>query len=168
MLPTSATSGGTSFSSRNLNTLPYGARFLPQNADPTVPGRPLPDNFFRPIKSVGDVTFVENSGLSNYHSLQASTNRRFTKGLQFGVAYTWSKSMDYTSAERGALPMFRDYRTWVYGKSSFDQTHALVFNYVWDLPNLGQRTGNAVLGQILDHWQVSGVTTFASGFPLGH
>ncbi len=45
-----------------------------------------------------------------------------------------------------ALPMFRDYRTWVYGKSSFDQTHALVFNYVWDLPNLGQRTGNAVLG----------------------
>ena len=152
---------------RNLNTLPYGARFLPQNADPTVPGRPLPDNFFRPIKGVGDVTYVENSGLSNYHALQASTNRRFTKGLQFGVAYTWSKSMDYASTDRGGLPMFRDYGTWVYGKSTFDQTHALVFNYVWDLPNLGQRTGNAVLGQILDHWQVSGVTTFASGFPLG-
>lgn len=31
-----------------LNTVPYGARFLAQNQDPTNPGKPLPDTFFRP------------------------------------------------------------------------------------------------------------------------
>ena len=34
--------------SYNMNTLPYGARFLPQNQDPTNPGRPLADNFWYP------------------------------------------------------------------------------------------------------------------------
>ena len=33
---------------RDLNLLPYGTRFLPQNADPTNPSVPLPDNFMRP------------------------------------------------------------------------------------------------------------------------
>ena len=75
--------------------------------------------------------------------------------------------MDYTSADTGGLPIFRDYRTWLYGKSSFDQTHALVFNYVWDIPDLGKRYNNSVLSYIVGYWQVSGVTTFASGFPLG-
>ncbi len=32
-----------------LNTIPYGAQFLAQNQDPTSPGKPLPDNFFRPL-----------------------------------------------------------------------------------------------------------------------
>jgi hypothetical protein len=151
---------------RNLNTLPYGTRFQSQNADPTVPGRPLPDNFLRLYDGYGTLNYIENSGLSNYHSLQTSLNRRFTQGLQFGIAYTWSKAMDYTSTDTGGLPIFRPYRIWSYGKSTFDQTHALVFNFVYDLPKLGQRAGNAVLSQILDHWQLSGVTTFASGFPL--
>ena len=75
--------------------------------------------------------------------------------------------MDYTSGDTGGLPIYRDYRTWLYGKSSFDQTHALVFNYVWDLPDLGKRYNNQVLSYIVGYWQVSGVTTFPSGFPLG-
>lgn len=34
--------------SHNLNTVPKGARYLPQNADPQNPSTPLNDNFFRP------------------------------------------------------------------------------------------------------------------------
>ena len=49
---------------RNINTIPFGARFLPQNEDPTRPGNPLPDNFFRPYRGWGDVWIFDNSGTS--------------------------------------------------------------------------------------------------------
>jgi hypothetical protein len=152
---------------RNLNTLPYGARFLPQNADPTAPTRALADNFLRPYPGFGDITYVENSGSSNYNSLQFTANRRFTRSLQFGLAYTWSKTMDYGSTDRSALPVYRDARNWAYGPSSFDQTHVFVFNYTYDLPKLSRYWGNPLTRAVLDNWQLSGVTAFASGTPLG-
>src|SRR4029453_11969892 len=48
---------------RNLNSIPAGARFLPENRDPTVtptaanPGA-LPDVFLRPILGFGDITIT--------------------------------------------------------------------------------------------------------------
>jgi hypothetical protein len=54
-----------------------------------------------------------------------------------------------------------------YGKSDFDQTHALVINHTYDLPRASRVWPNAVTKVVLDDWQVSGVTTFASGVPLG-
>src|SRR5678815_5251447 len=80
---------------RNINLVPYGARFLPQNADPANPATPLNDNFFRPYLGWGNITYNENAGTSNYNSLQVAVNRRFARGLQFGLAYTWSKAMTY-------------------------------------------------------------------------
>jgi hypothetical protein len=43
---------------QNLNTLPYGARFLPQNQDSTT-GKPLPDSFLVPI-SVWEISLMAN------------------------------------------------------------------------------------------------------------
>jgi hypothetical protein len=42
--------------------------------------------------------------------------------VQFGVAYTWSKARGLTDQDNGFLPMFRDYRPYLYGKLGFDQT----------------------------------------------
>jgi len=39
---------------RNINLVPYGARFLASNQDPTT-GRPLPDDFFRPYPGYGNI-----------------------------------------------------------------------------------------------------------------
>jgi len=147
---------------RNLNTLPYGVRFLPQNADPSIPSRPLPDDFLRPLPGYSGITYADNAYSSNYHSLQATVNRRFTKGLQFGLAYTYSKSMDYSG-----IPIYRPLRVWSYGKSGSDQTHNLVLNYIWDLPKMSARWGNPVARRLLDHWQISGITAFVSGQPSG-
>jgi hypothetical protein len=152
--------------SRNLNTVPYGARFLPQNADPANPSTPLADNFFRPVPGLGNLDYREYSGISNYQGLQTSLNRRFMQGLQFGVAYTWSKSMDYTSGDNGGLPVFRDY-SWVYGLASFDQTHVAVVNYIWDLPRASRLMPNPVVKAVLDNWQFSGILTAATGTPTG-
>lgn len=153
---------------RNLNTLPYGARFLPQNADPSRANTSLPDDFLRPFTGFGGITFYENGATSNYNSLQVTTNRRFTRTLQLGVAYTWSKAMDYADSESGsggAVAMYRPRRVWNYGKAGFDQTHVAVINYIWDLPKASSVWNNGLLRTVLDGWQVSGITAFSSGTP---
>ena len=153
---------------RNLNTLPYGVRFLPQSIDTTTTtNSPLPDNFLRPYPGYGNITYVENSGFSNYNALQVTANRRFSSRLQFGVAYTYSKSMDLASADGGALPIYRPYNVWLYGKSTYDQTHVLVINTIFDLPGIPRSWNNHAARIALDGWKLSTISTFASGFPLG-
>jgi hypothetical protein len=151
---------------RNLNTLPYGARFQPENADPTNPSRPLSDPFFVRFRGYQAINAVEYSGISNYNSLQATLNRRLRSGLQFGAAYTWSKAMNLTD-DANNLPMHRSAREFLYGKAGYDQTHILVVNYVWDLPRVGRLWNNRVASGIFDNWQLAGFTTFASGTPSG-
>lgn len=152
---------------RNLNAVPYGARFLPENADPANPTTPLNDNFFRPNPGLGNLNYREYSGISNYHGLQASLNRRFQQGLQFGISYTWSKAMDFTSGDNGALPVYQPYSSWVYGLASFDQTHVAVINYIWDLPKASRIAPNGFVKAVFDNWQFSGITTLATGTPTG-
>jgi hypothetical protein len=151
---------------RGLNTIPYGARFLPQHADPTTPGRPLPDTFISPFTGYSGVSLLENSGISNYNSLQVTANRRFQRGFQFGLAWTWSKAMNLSDGLSN-VPMFVDRRVWLYGKAGFDQTHILVINYVYDVPALSKHWPNPVSRAVLDGWQLAGFTTFASGQPSG-
>lgn len=151
---------------RNFNVVPYGARFQPENIDPTT-RTPLPDRFFRPYPGYEGITYVENSGTSNYNGLQVAVNRRFAKGLQGGIAYTWSKAMGITDADGGIIPTYMNSRTWLYGRLGYDQTHVFVANYTYDVPKGSQLWNNVVTRAAMDNWQISGVTTFASGFPLG-
>ncbi len=152
---------------RNLNTLPYGAHFLPSNEDPSSPGKPLPDNLLRPRPGYANINYLENSGYGNYNALQVQANRRFASSVQFGVAYTYSKAMDLTSGDAGGLPIYRPYRIWSYGKSSYDQTHVLVLNSIVDLPRATKVLNNSVVKLIADNWQLSTIATFASGTPSG-
>jgi hypothetical protein len=155
---------------REINTLPYGVRFLPQNADPTSPGKPLSDNFLVPMPGYSTIRYIENAGSSNYHGLLVSANRRFIKGVQIGVAYTFSKFMNYNgpgalSTQLPAAPVYRPLRVWSYGKDLSDQTHNLQINYSWDLPKASKRWANPVVRNVFDDWQISGITGFVSGQP---
>ena len=153
---------------RNLNLVPYGARFLAQNADPTNPKIPLPDKFFAPLPGYSGVNYVENAGTTNYNSLQATANRRFTSTLQFGFSYTWSKAMSYDDYDWAQLvATYRPRRVWNYGKASYDQTQNFTFNYIWDLPKPIKTWRNPVVRQALDNWQLAGFSAFVSGLPLG-
>ncbi len=58
--------------SENLNTLPYGKRFLPSSQDPTT-GKPLPDSFLTPYIGIGSITYAEPVGTSNYYALQTAS-----------------------------------------------------------------------------------------------
>ena len=151
-----------------LNTIPYGARFDADNIDPTT-GSALDSNFYRPIPGYGGIGQIGNSGISNYNSLQVALNRRYTKGVSFGVSYTWSHTLGTGSNEGDGLPRFLPWRTRSYGPANFDQTHMFVFNAVWELPKPSRlvdgTAAKLVLGSILDNWHVSGIATMASGVP---
>ena len=73
------------------NDLPYGALLLPSNADPTNGGQPLATNYLRPYRGYGGIGVRDWTGYNDYHSIQVSVNRRMSKGLAFGVAYTGAK-----------------------------------------------------------------------------
>ena len=154
---------------QNINTLPYGSRFLAGNVDTTT-GKPLQDNFLRPYTGFGDITFVQNATTSNYNSLQVQANHRFTRGLQFGASWTWSKAMDYADTDEGNSAFVSDFlplRVWNYGKAGFDHTHIFVLNWVYQLPKASKLVDNRVVRFAFDGWQLSNISTFQSGSPYG-
>ena len=48
----------------------------------------------RPFPQFDAVNTTTNEGYSWYHSLQASMNKRFSKGYTLGMSYTFSKFME--------------------------------------------------------------------------
>jgi outer membrane receptor protein involved in Fe transport len=106
--------------------------------------------------------FAEDTiATSAYNSLQTMLEKRFSHGLQFQAAYTFSKSLDWASSFEETLNPF-DYKK-SRGLSLFNSAQRFVINYVWDIP-VPKYQG--IKGKILDDWQVSGITQFQSGFPI--
>lgn len=149
---------------RDINPIAMGANFDPRNFDRTQPGRALPAAFLRPLKGYNNITLMEGASGSNYHSLQVSAKRRFAKGLDFGLAWTWSKVLDYNDTDTQAISPLVPVRQWNYGLADFDRTHVLVLNYIWDVPQV--RTQSTPLKMVFNGWQFSGITSFISGQPL--
>jgi len=158
---------------RNINAPAYGAAFQAANQDPTLaasttPGATaLPVDFLRPYQGFGNISYIEPSVSSNYHSLQMSLQRRYTKGLLVGVNYTWSKvlgtiSNDLPGINGFGAPHILNNRRANYGPLDFDRTHNFNVNWVWDLP---RATDNRSLGYVLNGWQLSGIYRYLTGAP---
>ncbi|CDM65033.1 TonB-dependent receptor [Pyrinomonas methylaliphatogenes] len=153
---------------RNINQVPDGARFLdlhPENRNP-VTGSVYPDNFLRPYRGYGSIQIDTYSGSSNYHAMQVEVSRRYARGLQFGLAYTWSKAMDFANDDTSDVSLGRPYRAWNYGPADFDQTHIFSFNYIWDIPNLSRVWDTRLVRALFDGWQLSGITSLVTGKPF--
>jgi carboxypeptidase family protein len=150
----------------DINALPYGTRFLPSSLDPTNGNRPYTDDYLRPYQGYGSIKWLQFDGNSSYHSLQVQAIRRFSHGLQFGVAWTWSKAMAYSDGDQGTVSTFASRREFDYGLATYDRTHVLAINYLWSLPRLSKLINHTVVRGVFDGWQVSGITRFQSGSPL--
>jgi hypothetical protein len=154
---------GNSFSNAvgmNLNAIPLGTRFT--NLDPTT-GKALPDDLLRTTyRGYGNLFRNVLNGSSNYYGLQSSLTRRYSNGLAFGLAYTFSKSLGMIAFNQ-VVPNSDSY---FYGPNNNYRKHILAFNYSYDVPNLGKRLNNRVLGVITDNYTLSGITTAQSGPPL--
>ena len=75
--------------------------------------------------------------------------------------------MTIVNGNGDAVNPYLNYRVRNYGKASFDRTHNFVLNYLYDVPKLSNVWKNQVSKAVFDSWQVSGLTTFTSGAPLG-
>jgi len=145
-----------------INTVPYGAEF--KHIDPTT-GTPLSDNFFRPYPGYAGITYYANGFSSNYNGLFVTLNRRFAGGLELGVSYSFSKYLDVTSGNTG-IPLYQNWHNWNYGADSSDQTHNLVVNYVYRVPNGTKVLPNrAIFRYAFDGWNLSGIAQFTTGLP---
>ena len=148
---------------RQLNAVPMYSQYNPANANPNVAylppntnGKTLADNYFRPLAGLGALRTVDFSGNASYNSLQVTVRRNFTRRLSYGLAYTFSKTMSATPSVY--FPdKFRNY-----GPSYQPTPHVAAINYIYDVPNLGQKYRIRPLGWVTDHWTVSGITQIRS------
>ncbi len=152
---------------KSINPVPDGARFLdvnPQNANPQNPTAAKPAEFLRPYIGYQDITIREHYGTGYNNSLQVQLNRRYIRGLQFAVAYTFAKTItDGTGQGIPGQNVLRLGEAWNEGPASFTQLHNLVMSYTWDLP-AGSRMWDSWLTRgLLDGWQLSGDTAIVSG-----
>jgi hypothetical protein len=151
----------------DYNAIPAGAQFLPENRDLSVPdsatvgpNRPnpgaLPDVFLRPITGFGNINISSPTGTARYDSLQLQVSRRFIGGFEMGGSYTYAKGSATELRQNNPLPSRRQ-------RTLNIQPHVAVISYIVDVPNGTRLIKWQPARWVLDNWQLSGITTFATG-----
>lgn len=143
---------------RNLNQLEVGTMLRPE-----VVNNDINQNYLRPYAGYGPIRITNNEATSFYNGLQLEANKRFSKGLLFGVAYTFSKSNDDGSGQRDIIPNAFD-ASGLWGPSGFDTRHLLVANVIYELPFL--RDQSTLAGKLFGGWQITAVSQFQTGTPF--
>src|SRR5208337_973625 len=124
-----------------------------------------------PALDVAIDTFRSNAE-SNYNSLQVRLQKRYTHGLQFEAAYTFSHALDNaSSASLGSVNNgdFQDQRfpNQNYGNADFDVRHRFVFSYIYDLPfghgRMFAKNSSGIANRFIGDWQMNGVFSAATG-----
>ena len=138
---------------REINALQPGTR----QANPGIN-----TDFLRPFKGFAFINLGENAARSEYKGLQIEVNRRFSRGLSYGLAYTYATNNDNSDHRRDQMfNPFDDRGFW--GPSDSDTRHVAVINAIYELPILRRNTGLA--GKLLGGWEVSAVVQFQTGRP---
>jgi Cna protein B-type domain. len=112
-------------------------------------------------------------GNSEYEALQASFNKRFSKGVSLIAGYTWSKLMtDVANGTWAGTASVRRYDCvrCEHSPSTYDVPHRFTLGAVGELPfGRGKTFGsswNSFVDAVLGGWQANGILTLASGQPL--
>jgi carboxypeptidase family protein len=160
---------------------------------PTDWNQPLPDpgppSTWRPLDArrplagvrpgVTQISGTESWAVSNYNSLQISARQRSSKGLEFLLSYTLSKTLTdnlgyYGSAGVSAQGAYsaNNYNRhgYNYGPAFFDATHNFTWAGTYDLPfGKGRAFGggwNSLTNGLLGGWALGSILQFRSGFPI--
>ena len=128
----------------------------------------FPNNFEYPGNIFGSVGEQTTDGNSNYNSFQANLRNSPSHGLQLSASYTWSHSLDIgsnfedTGLSIRALNPFNPHAN--YGDSLFDARQRFVAYYSYQIP--GRKGGQGLLPRLIGGWEISGITTLQTGFPI--
>ncbi|HKX31375.1 MAG TPA: carboxypeptidase regulatory-like domain-containing protein [Blastocatellia bacterium] len=109
---------------------------------------------------------------SSYHSLNVGAAKRFIRGTQFQLSYTYGKSIDDVSGTggrqeftNGQARTFDPYHRGLdRGRSNFDVRHSFVANLTYEMP-----FGSYLRGwskRVAGGWQINSIVTLSSGLPF--
>jgi TonB dependent receptor-like, beta-barrel len=161
--------------------MPYFQKqLLGLNSDGSPKTAPSPYLAGNPaLKNIAEISGTESNGNMRYDALQSVLRKRFSGGLQYQVAYTFSKAMANSSGYYGSwggqtVPnspywqnLYDSKAEW--GPSFFDVKHTLTSYVYYDLPfGKGKKFGNdwnPALKGIAGNWALSGILTLRGGFP---
>src|SRR6266567_5653112 len=130
---------------------------------------------------ISQISGTASIGEMKYDALQAVFQKRYTGGLEYQVAYTFSKCMTDNSGYYGtwgssqgvpANPYFQNlYNPRAdYAPCYFDSKHILSAYAVYDIPvGRGKRFGhdvNGVVNAIAGGWSIDPIVQIHTGFPL--
>jgi hypothetical protein len=132
-----------------------------------VPGGPTgnPDARRR-MKEYGGITQFVQTGESQYHSMQLSLNRRYSKGFTVRANYTLA-DLQGTIGSDEIIPYFHPQYDELsdalrHGRLDDMRRHRFVASWVYDIPGPASGVASAVAGG----WQVTGIYQWQSGEPL--
>ncbi|MGI8897835.1 MAG: TonB-dependent receptor [Pyrinomonadaceae bacterium] len=126
-----------------------------------------------PYPSLGPIEYRDNGGNSNYHGGELTLEKRFSRGLSFRTAYTYSKSIDESQEHlaaggTGSFTQNSYNRGERRGPSDFDVRHRLASSYIYELP-FGQGRSylnKGAVSHILGGWRISGTGAVRTGRPF--
>ncbi|CAN5496008.1 carboxypeptidase regulatory-like domain-containing protein [soil metagenome] len=115
------------------------------------------------------ITQIESSVESEYRALVLQLNRRFTKGLQFQMSYTFARSIDANQNSatftQNNSPYDLNDRSYDIGPSNFDIRHKFVASAVY-APNFYKGNSNSWGNYLLNGWSIAPIIAFYSGRPF--
>ncbi len=118
-------------------------------------------NQIRPFRGIGPVRTLQTRFNSNYHSLQVTAQRRFSRSSQINLAYTWSKNLTNSQNESSTAPQNTYNLHDEYARANLDRRHVLSVNYIYELPFY--QSQKDATGKLLGGWQISGITYYYTG-----
>jgi hypothetical protein len=141
-------------------TTPYGYLFANPNNVANTPVNP----------ALGVIRYIYWNGSAHYNGLNVNLEKKFSHGLQFQVAYTFSKSLDDTSQTIAGDTFGNGINSpwWFlpqafFGPSDFNVAHTLSINALYTIPT--PKTWNGAMKEALADWEVGGIFTYNSGTP---
>ncbi|PYV24260.1 MAG: hypothetical protein DMG24_12015 [Acidobacteria bacterium] len=130
--------------------------------------------FIKPWPQLGGLTYLSNDQYGHYYALLAKVQSRQWHGTTFITAFTWSKSLDDTSAGDASVGAPGDAGIQdphcikcSFGRSSHDFERRLSQSWIYDVPTpFKSSSGSRLVQGVLGGWKWSGVLTLQSGFPI--
>jgi hypothetical protein len=131
------------------------------------------------VSKITQISGTASVGNQRYDGLQAELRKRFSSGLEYGLAYTWSHGMSDAIGYYGEggqagsqsaywQNLYNQRAEW--GPTYFDAKHMFVGSFFYELPvGKGKALGagwNRAIDAFVGGWQLGGILTMHTGFPL--
>ena len=131
------------------------------------------------LSEIGQISGTASIGNQDYDALQMQVRKHLGAGLEYSVAYTYSKCMTNNMGyygQGGQASQSNWYYQNIYdaaaewGPCDYDAAHNFIANAVYDIPfGRGHTYGNNMnkaLDAVAGGWEMAGILSLHTGFPL--